>query len=235
MYAEKHNWECPNTDTDTTLCPYVHNVKVSCASVKQESSCSKADAEECPQGHDLQAARQASHASLQNHQAAGQTVYDRKHQYTFEENQTHAVTAQQQQQPAATNAEPLPADASTELFIGLKRASTTDAVRTLFASHRGLVDVRVPTDASKRCAFVEFASMEESRDAFAALENTMFEGGALRIRFAKKRAKTQGNGGAQGSGSGGGGRACFTCGEVGHMKRECPRGAEAGVGTGDGG
>jgi hypothetical protein len=38
--------------------------------------------------------------------------------------------------------------------------------------------------------------------------------------------------GSGGGGGGGGGRACFKCGEEGHMSRECPKAAEGGGGGG---
>lgn len=178
---------------------------------------------ECPRGHDHQAARLASYALLHKHQHAGRVVHGLETE-TFEEKMRREGKHPDIQPKNTMSREgtALPADATLTLVVQSMAYTTTEEdLKAAFEKYGAVKRVNVlkkEDGLSKGTAFVDFTKLEHAAKALSAMQGVELDGRALKIKFKGDRADGQG----KGSGAGGSSRACYNCGQEGHMSRDCP-------------
>lgn len=99
---------------------------------------------------------------------------------------------------------------NNRLYVGnLPYTVSSDALRDCFAEFGQVTDTHVVMDREsgrpRGFAFVTMNTDAEANNAVAQLNNSMFEGRALRVNIAEERAARGGGGGGGGGGRGGGG------------------------------
>lgn len=125
---------------------------------------------------------------------------------------------------------------SDTLFVGnLPFSATEDALRDLFSEKGSIMGIRLPTDPEsgrpKGFGYVQYASVEEARQAHGDLQGQELEGRSLRLDFSTPRPSNGERGGGGFGGRGGGGRG----GRGGGRGDRGGRGGRGGFGGGRGG
>jgi hypothetical protein len=187
--------------------------------VKNRFTCSFKINGDCQRGHDHQAARLASYALLPKHQHAGRIVHGLETE-TFDEKIAREV---EQLRSTQSNIMPredeaLPADATLTLVVqSLAYTTTEEDVRAAFEKYGDVKRAKILTKddgSSKGMGFVDFTKLEHAAKALNAMQGIELNGRALKVKFKEDRSG--------GQGKGGGSRACFSCGQEGHISRDCP-------------
>ena len=182
-------------------------------------TCSFKVNDDCQRGHDHQAARLASYAILPKHQHAGRIVHGIETE-TFGEKMAREVELLQGTQSNTISGEdaPLPADATSTLVVqSLAYATTEDDLKAAFEKYGDVKRVKILTKddgSSKGTGFVDFTKLEHAAKGLNAMQGIELHGRALKVKFKEDR----GNGQSKSGGS----RACFSCGQEGHISRDCP-------------
>jgi hypothetical protein len=196
---------------------------------KEHFTCTmKIAGNDCPRGHDHQAARLASYALLQKHQHTRRIVC-RTETETFDKKITHEAL-QEDTQPKSMiplEATPLSVDATLTLVVqSMSYDTTEEGLQATFEKYGNIkrVNILQKDGMSKGTGFVDFIRLEDAAKALNAMQGAKLDGRSLRVKFKEDRS----------SGAGGSSRACFSCGQEGHMSRECPS-KEPNQGGGGGG
>ncbi len=96
---------------------------------------------------------------------------------------------------------------NNRLYVGnLSYDTTTEGLRACFAEFGEVTDTHVVKDRetgrARGFAFVTMSTDAEATHAVAQLNNSMFEGRALRVNVAEERSPSRGGGGGGRSGGG---------------------------------
>jgi RNA recognition motif-containing protein len=114
---------------------------------------------------------------------------------------------------------PLPADATLTLVVqSLAYATTEEDLKAAFEKYGDVKRVKIldkDDGSSKGTGFVDFTKLEHAAKALNAMQGIELNGRALKVKFKEDRG--------DGQGKGGGSRACFSCGQEGHISRDCPK------------
>ena len=99
---------------------------------------------------------------------------------------------------------------NNRLYVGnLSFNTTSESLKTAFASSGDVTDVKVITDRetgqSRGFGFVTMATPAAVTAAISAMNGAMLDGRALRVNEAEERSQGGGGGGGGGGGYGGGG------------------------------
>jgi hypothetical protein len=168
---------------------------------------------DCMRGHDHQAARVASYALLQKHQHAGGIVRGTETE-TFDEKMAreggqHAI---QSKSTLSEEATPVPPETTLTLVVqSLAYVTTQETLKTAFAKYGEVKRVNIlkkDDGTSKGTAFVDFTKLEHSAKALHAMQGVQIDGRALKVKF-------------KGDKGPGGSKGCFSCGQEGHISRDC--------------
>lgn len=220
IYLEKKALGEPlRTSLETTTAELKHEEsnKKKVKTEKEQFTCTmKIAGNDCPRGHDHQAARLASYALLQKHQHAGRIVRGTETE-TFNEKMAREalqeVTRSKSVIPVDTA--PLPADATLTLVVqSMSYDTTQEGLKAAFENFGDIkrVNILQKDGMSKGTGFVDFIRLEDAAKALNAMQGAKLDGRTLRVKFKEDRS----------TGAGGTSRACFRCGQEGHMSRECP-------------
>ena len=186
---------------------------------KNRFTCSFKVNGDCQRGHDHQASRLASYALLPKHQRAGRISHGLETE-TFDEKIARKVERLQGTQSNTMPAEDdaLPAGATLTLVVqSLAYTTTEEDVKAAFEKYGDVKRAKILTKddgSSKGIGFVDFFKLEHAAKALNAMQGMELNGRALKVKFKEDRSG--------GQGKGGGSRACFSCGQEGHISRDCP-------------
>jgi hypothetical protein len=155
---------------------------------------------------------------LPKHQHAGRIVHGIERE-TFDEKMAREAELLQGTQSNAVSGggAPLPADATLTLVVqSLAYATTEEDLKAAFEKYGDVKRVKILTKddgSSKGIGFVDFTELEHAAKGLNAMQGTKLNGRALKLKFKER---------GDGQGKGGGSRACFSCGQEGHISRDCP-------------
>jgi RNA recognition motif. (a.k.a. RRM, RBD, or RNP domain)/Zinc knuckle len=169
---------------------------------------------DCMRGHDHQAARLESYALLQKHQHAGRILRGTETE-TFDEKIVREAEQKgiQSKSTLSEEAMPVPSEATLTLVVqSLAYVTTEETLKTAFEKYGEVKRVNIlkkDDGASKGTGFVDFTKLEHSTKALNAMQGAEIDGRALKVKF-------------KGEKSTGGSKGCFSCGQEGHISRDCP-------------
>jgi RNA recognition motif-containing protein len=156
---------------------------------------------------------------LPKHQHAGRIVHGIE-TLTFDEKMAREVELLQGAQLNTMSGKdaPLPAGATSALVVqSLAYATTEEDLKAAFEKYGDVKRVKILTKddgSSKGTGFVNFTKPEHAAKGLNAMQGIELNGRALKVKFKEDRG--------DGQSKGGGSRACFSCGQEGHISRNCP-------------
>jgi RNA recognition motif-containing protein len=152
---------------------------------------------------------------LPKHQHAGRIVHGIETE-TFDEKMAREVELLQDTQSNTMLGEdaPLPADATSTLVVqSLAYATTEEDLKAAFEKYGDVKRVKILTKedgSSKGTGFVDFTKLEHAAKGLNAMQGIELNGRALKVKFKEDRGDGQSKGGG------------FSCGQEGHISRDCP-------------
>jgi hypothetical protein len=182
---------------------------------------------DCARGHDHQAARLASYASLDKHQHAGRIAHGTETE-TFDEKIAREAVQQRAQSKSTISEEAtsVPADATLTLVVqSLAYATTEESLKAAFERYGEVKRVNIlkkDDGTSKGTGFVDFTKLEHAAKALDAMQGVELDRRTLKVKFKGDK------------GAGGSSKGCFSCGQEGHISRDCPSKASNQGGGGGG-
>ena len=169
---------------------------------------------DCTRGHDHQAARLESYALLQKHQHSGRILRGTETE-TFDEKMAREAEQKTIQAKSTLTNEtmPVPSEATLTLVVqNLAYATTEESLKSAFEQYGDVKRVNIlkkEDGTSKGTGFVDFTKLEHAAKALNAMQAIQIDGRALKVKFKSDKAT-------------GGSKGCFSCGQDGHISRDCP-------------